>query len=235
MPSLSTTGQAMKERHVTQTTCSAKQIQKKRKMVMECISTWFNEAGIPSNTVCLESFNLMLKAIGQFGPGLQGPSPDELDGPLLQRQVLAINDSVEALKKSCALEGCSLLVNTGIGDNESLVLNLAIHCSQGVFFLRSIRVPPVGDYESYIAEQVDSCIEEVGGNSVVQVVTDINSEMLSARMLSEKRPNIFWTHCAAYTIGLMPEDIGTIRLIWKTIAKARFLTAFIYGQTNLLA
>ncbi|CAD6212329.1 unnamed protein product [Miscanthus lutarioriparius] len=106
--------------------------------------------------------------IGQFDPGLQGPSPDELDGPLLQRQVLAINDSVEAMKKSCALEGCSLLVNTGIGDNECFVLNLAVHCSQDI-------------------------------------------------------------------IGSMLEDIGTIRLIRKTIAKARFLTAFIYGQTNLLA
>jgi hypothetical protein len=54
----------MKERQVKQTTCSAKQMQKKRKKVMECIATWFNEAGIPSNTVCLESFNLMLEAIG---------------------------------------------------------------------------------------------------------------------------------------------------------------------------
>jgi hypothetical protein len=225
----------MKERQVTQTSCSAKQIRKERKKVMERIATWFNEAGIPSNTVCLESFNLMLEAIGQFGPGLQGPSPDELDGPLLQRQVLAINDSIEALKKSCALEGCSLLVNTGTGDNESFMLNLAVHCSQGVFFLRSVRVPSDGSYESYIAEQVDSCIEEVGVSSVVQVVTDINSEMLSARMLIEKRPNIFWTHCAADTIDSMLEDIGTNRLIRKTIAKARFLTAFIYGQTNLLA
>ena len=53
--------------------------------------------------------------------------------------------------------------------------------------------------------------------------------------LFKKRPNIFWTHCAADIIGSMLEDIGTIRLIRKTIAKARFLTAFIYGQTNLLA
>jgi hypothetical protein len=210
-------------------------MQKKRKKVMERIATWFNEAGIPSNTICLESFNLMLKAIGQFGPGLQGPCPDELDGPLLQRQVLAINDSFEALKKSCALEGCSLLVNRGFGDNESFVLNLAVHCSQGVFFLRSVCLPSDGDDESHVVELVDSCIEEVGENSVVQVVTDINSKMLSARMLIEKRPNIFWTYCAADTIGSMLEDIGNIRLIRKTIAKARFLIAFIYGQTHLLA
>lgn len=152
---LSPTEQAMKEVQVAQTTCTAKRMQKKRKKVMECIATWFSEAGIPSNTVCLESFNLMLEAIGQFGPGLQGPSPDELDGPLSQRQVLGINDSVEALKKSWASEGCSVLVNRGMGDNESCVLNLAVHCSQGVSFLRSIRLSSDGDDESYVFELID--------------------------------------------------------------------------------
>lgn len=86
---------------------------------MECIAAWFNEAGIPSNTVRLESLNLVLEAIGQFGPGLRAPSPDEIDGPLLQKQVLAINDSIEVLKKSWALEGCSVLVKGG------LIINLS--------------------------------------------------------------------------------------------------------------
>ena len=181
----------MKERENAQTTYGAKQMEKKRKKVMECIAAWFNEAGIPSNTVCLESFDLMLEAIGQFGPGLRAPSPDELDGPLLQKQVLAINNSIEALKKSWALEGCSILVNIGYGDNESLVLNMAVHCSQVVCFLRSVRLPSDRDFESSIFELVDSCIEEVGENNVVQVVTDIRSEMRSAKILTEKRPNIF--------------------------------------------
>lgn len=201
---------------------------------MECIATWFNEAGIPSNTVCLESFNLMLEAVGQFGPGLRGPSPSELDGSLLQRQVLDINNSIETLKQSWALEGCSVLVNRGHGDNESFTLNLAVHCSQGVSFLRSIRLPSDRDDESYVFELVDSCIEEIGENGVVQVITDINPKMKSARMLTEKRPNIFWTHCAADCIDSMLQDIGNIGLVRKTIAKARLLTAFIYGRTHLL-
>lgn len=232
--SLLTTEQAMKERENVQTVYGAKQMEKKRKMVMKCIAEWFNEAGIPSNTVCLESFDSMLEAIGQFGPGLRAPSPDELDGPLLQKQVSAINDSIEVVKKSSALEGCSLLVNIAFGDNGSTVLNLAVHCSQGVSFLHSIRLPLDRDYESYVFEQVDSCIQEIGENSVVQVITDINPEMKSAQMLTEKRPNIFWTHCAADSINSMLEDLGCTPLVWKTISKARLLTAFIYSRTHLL-
>lgn len=71
-------------------------------MVIERIATWFSEDGIPFNTVCLESFDLMLDAIAQFDPGLRGPSLYELDGPLLRRQVLAVNDSIEELKESWA-------------------------------------------------------------------------------------------------------------------------------------
>jgi len=40
----------------------------------------------------------MFEATAQCGPGLQVRSLDELDGPL-QRQLLAINGSIEALKK----------------------------------------------------------------------------------------------------------------------------------------
>lgn len=53
-------------------------------------------------------------------------------------------------------------------------------------------------------------------------------------MLMAKRPNIFWTKCAASCVDLMLEDIGQIPLIKNTIKKARSLTAFIYGQRQLL-
>jgi len=104
-----------------------------------------------------------------------------------------------------------------------------------VSFLRSIRLPSdINKDESYVFELVDSCIEEIGEKSVVQVITDINPTMKSAKMLTEKRPNIFWTHCAADCIDSMFEDIGNIPLVRKTIVKARLLTAFIYGRTHLL-
>ena len=73
-------------------------MEKKRKAIERMVA-WFGEAGIPFNTACIESFDLMVEAIAQCGPGLQVPSLGELDGPLLQRQLLAINGSIEALKK----------------------------------------------------------------------------------------------------------------------------------------
>ncbi|CAL4932689.1 unnamed protein product [Urochloa decumbens] len=221
-------GQDAQRTHVT------KSMRKKRKRVIERIAAWFSEAGIPFNTVCLESFDLMLDAIAKFGPGLRGPSLDELGGPLLHRQVLAINDSIESLKESWVSAGCSILVHRECDANGTPMLNLAVHCSQGVSFLRSILLPSDSKSDAYVFQLVDSCVEEVGEKNVVQVVTNINSQLKEAKMFTAKRPNMFWTKCAASCVDLILEDIGHIPLIKKTITKARSLTAFIYGQTHLL-
>ncbi|CAL4924245.1 unnamed protein product [Urochloa decumbens] len=232
MPFVPPTERTLKKREEAQTTNCTKWTEKKRKRVTECIAAWFHEAGIPSNTICLDSFDSMLQAAVKSGPGVQRPSPNELDGLILQRQVLAINQSIEALKKSWALDGCSILVDFWKDLNQRCLLNFAVHCSQGVSFLHYISLPSYDD--KYVFRLVDFCIEEVGEKNVVQVVTNMDSETTVAKMLTAKRPYIFWTHCAAYCVVLMLEDIVRIPLIKSTIAKARSLTAFIYGRPHLL-
>jgi hypothetical protein len=113
------------------------------------------------------------------------------------------------------------------------MLSLAVDCSHGVSFLCAIELPSDSYNKAFVCQLVDSCIEEVGEKNVVQVIADIPLEMAAAKM-SRKRPNIFWTPCAARSIDMMLEDIGQICLIKETVAKARSLTAFIYAQTNLL-
>ncbi|CAD6342359.1 unnamed protein product [Miscanthus lutarioriparius] len=157
---------------------------------------------------------------------------DELDGPL-RRQLFAINGSIEALKKYWMSEGCSILAYIDLGDDGRWMLNLAVDCSHGVSFLRSIELPSGSYDQAFVCRLVDSCIEEIGEKNVVQFIGDVGIEKTGAN-LPRKRPNIFWTQCAASSIDLMLEDIGHICLIKKTIAKARSLTAFIYAQTNLL-
>lgn len=56
MHSVPITEQAMKNGGNAQAIHDAEQMQKKRRAV-ECIAAWFNEAGIPFNTACLQSFD----------------------------------------------------------------------------------------------------------------------------------------------------------------------------------
>jgi hypothetical protein len=231
MLSMPNTAQAIEKGENAQPIRGAEQKEKKRRAI-EHIAAWFNEAGIPSYTACLKSFDSMLEAIAQCDPGLQGPSLDELDGPLLQRQVLAFNGSIEVLKKSWVSEGCSILAYKEIGDDGRYILNLAVDCSHGVSFLRSIQLPSESYDGPFVCQLIDSCIEEVGEKNVVQVIGNINKDTTTEKLLTERK-NIFWTHCAASSIEMMLQDIGYIGLR-KTIAKARSLTAFIYAQANLL-
>nr|GEX07376.1 hypothetical protein [Tanacetum cinerariifolium] len=66
------------------------------------------------------------------------------------------------------------------------------------------------------------CIESVGSEKVVRVVTNkAANNMGAANLLKEKRLTIFWTSCATHTINLMLE--------------AKRLTIFIYAHHKTLA
>ncbi|GJU39958.1 hAT transposon superfamily protein [Tanacetum coccineum] len=72
-------------------------------------------------------------------------------------------------------------------------------------------VEAVGQYGrgQFIFEYVDKGIKDVGPQNVIQVVTDnATNNMAAAQLLVTKKPNIFWTSCAAHTIDLMLEAIG---------------------------
>ncbi|GKB74361.1 uncharacterized protein Tco_0935773 [Tanacetum coccineum] len=81
-----------------------------------------------------------------------------------------------------------------------------------------------------------NCIEEVGPENVVQVVTDNASNNMGASMLLKaKRPTIFWTSCATHTINLMLEAIGGLPRYKKILDQAKRLTIFIYAHHKTLA
>ncbi|XP_057437685.1 uncharacterized protein LOC130729857 [Lotus japonicus] len=103
-------------------------------------------------------------------------------------------------------------------------------------FLKSVDVSDYVKTGEKLFELLDSIIDEVGEENVVQVITDNGSNYVSAgKMLEKKRPNLYWTPCAAHCIDLMLEDIGNIPLIKKTIQRAISLVGFIYGHTSALS
>nr|CAD1830358.1 unnamed protein product [Ananas comosus var. bracteatus] len=88
----------------------------------------------------------------------------------------------------------------------------------------------------FIFKLVSSCIDEIGEENVVQVISNnASANMAAANLLRAERPNIFWTPCAAYCIDLMLEDIGKFRQIKNTITKARMVTVFLYGHMITLS
>ncbi|CAA0810129.1 hAT transposon superfamily protein [Striga hermonthica] len=103
-------------------------------------------------------------------------------------------------------------------------------------FLSSKESSDVSYTGEMIFEYVDKCIEQVGPENVVQIVTDnASNNMGAAKLLRTKRPTIFWTSCAAHTMNLILEGIAKRPRFNKTIEQAKALTIFIYAHHKTLA
>lgn len=73
------------------------------------IARWFYDAGIPFNAATYPSFDVMVKAIGQFGLGMKPPTMHELEGPFLDKEVQDMENLVMEHRKEWAVTGCSIL------------------------------------------------------------------------------------------------------------------------------
>jgi len=71
------------------------------------------------------------------------------------------------------------------------IMNLVVHSAHGVLFLDSVDCSAVKKNGKYIFDLVDRCIEDIGEENVVQVVTDNASvNVAAASLLAAKRPKI---------------------------------------------
>ncbi|XP_020272128.1 uncharacterized protein LOC109847304 [Asparagus officinalis] len=167
---------------------------KVRDDVNRYIGRWFYEAGIPFNTASIPSFIQMVHAIGKFGAFLDAPTPYELRETILQREVDETREIIENFKKSCALNGCSILTDAWSDRKMRSIMNIVVHSDGGIVFLGSCDASGDKHDANYICNYVEKAIEELGAQNVVQIITDgASNNMAAAKSLAIKKPNIFWT------------------------------------------
>ena len=218
-----------------QTKLTTQKREERRDRACEYICQFFYEASIAHNTVLLPSFANMVEAIGAFGRGLRGPSPYEMSGPFLQKRKQKVLDGFKSHEESWKTLGCTLMTDAWTDKKGRGVMNLVVHSAHGVLFLDSVDCSGVKKNGKYVFDLVDRCIEDIGEENVVQVVTDNASvNVAAASLLAAKRPKIFWNGCAAHCLDLMLEDIGKLEPVQETIANARQVTAFLYAHTRVL-
>ncbi|CAH1412781.1 unnamed protein product [Lactuca virosa] len=116
------------------------------------------------------------------------------------------------------------------------IMNLCVNSKMDTVFLSSKECSNKAHTSQKIYEYVESCIQQVGHEHVVQIVTDnATNNMGAAKLLKEKIPSIFWTSCATHTINLMLEGIGALPRFKKILDQAKKLTIFIYAHHKSLA
>ncbi|KAI8535117.1 hypothetical protein RHMOL_Rhmol10G0150200 [Rhododendron molle] len=180
--------------------------------VNQYLARWVYEAGIPFHAVDNDSFKRFVEAVGQFGPGYRPPGQYQLREPLLKEEVERTKTLLKKQEAEWASTGCSIMTDAWTDRKRRSIMNLCVNCKQGTCFLSSKEDSEASHTGVYIFDYIDKFIEDIGVQNVVQVVTDnASNNVAAADLLKIKRPNIFWTSCAAHTINLMLEGIGGIR------------------------
>jgi hypothetical protein len=176
----------------------------------------------------------MCEAIGQFGPGFVPPGQDLLRERLLDEEYARTKSLLQEREAEKIKNGCSLMTDAW-SDRKRSIMNVCTNCADGTTFIGSKEMSAVSHTSEVIFELVDQAIEDIGPENVVQVVTDNASNNMGAKkLLEEKRPNIFWTSCAAHTINLMLQGIGNMPQFKKVVDKAKAFTIFVYNHTRTL-
>ncbi|KAK4581633.1 hypothetical protein RGQ29_025003 [Quercus rubra] len=203
--------------------------------VEEYISRLFYLAGIPVNVARLNEFKWAIEAIRQYGPNMKPPSYHELRVPILKKEVAYTNELLSDHKQDWKKYGCSIMSDGWTSRTNRTLINFLVNCPSRTMFVKSINASSFMKTEEKTFEVLDTLVEQIREANVVQVVSDNGSNyVLAGKLLEAKRPNLYWTPCAAHCIDLILEDIGKIPRIAKTLEMAIQLTGYIYNHGGVL-
>ncbi|VVA98684.1 unnamed protein product [Arabis nemorensis] len=179
---------------------------------------------------------MMVEAIGQFGPGVTPPTQYQLRGRLLKEEVERIDGLLKPRGEEWKKHGCTVMTDAWTDRKRRSIMNLCINSKGGTMFHSSKDCSNEAHTGEYIFEYVKGCIEDIGEENVVQVVTDnATNNMAASKMLKQIKPSIFWTSCATHSINLMLESISRLPKFKETIQAAKKITIFIYAHHKTLA
>ncbi|KAL6584924.1 hypothetical protein OROMI_004213 [Orobanche minor] len=206
---------------------------KKRDPVVRSICRMLYKNALSFNLVKCPLWKEMLEKVGEYGRGLKGPSYHEARVTYLKKEIEHVHGDLDKYKKEWKKTGCTLMSDGWTDGKSRHLTNFLVNSPSGTVFLKSIDTSSMIKDGKKLFEMLDSMIEEIGEENVVQVVTDSASAyVLAGRLLEEKRPRLFWSPCAAHCIDLMLEDVGHLPIFLDTIKKAK--EVYIYRHNWVL-
>lgn len=204
--------------------------------VQQYIARWVYASGVPFNSIANEEFKMMVTAIGQFGPGVTPPSQYQLREPLLKEEVDRFHGLLKPKEEEWKKNGCTVMTDAWSDRKRKSIMNLCVNCKGGTMFLSSKESSDEAHTGGYVFEYVKGCIEEIGEENVVQVVTDnATNNMSAAKIMKEIKPSIFWTSCGTHSINLMLKCISRLPRFESTIQMAKEFTILMYAHHKTLA
>ncbi|XP_040956139.1 uncharacterized protein [Gossypium hirsutum] len=164
------------------------------------------------------------KVATEVGQGVKLPTPYEVSDVYLESEYQRVHDWVNVLKTHWKELGATLMCDGWTNSlNQMHIINFLVYCSKGTIFWKSVDVSSVRSRDAeFYYRLLDSVVEEIGENYIVQIVTDNEAAMKAAgKKLMLKRQHLYWTSCAAHCLDLCLEDIGKKPSVAKVLDEAK--------------
>ncbi|KAI5444905.1 hypothetical protein KIW84_013255 [Lathyrus oleraceus] len=179
----------------------------------------------------------MLEMVSRHGLGFKPPSYHEIRTKYLKQKMEETTKDIEEHKLIWKKTGCTIMSDGWTDKRRRTILNFLVNSTKGTAFLKSIDASHISKTADKIFKMTDQIVEEVGEESVVQIVTDnaANYKVVGV-MLMEKRNKLYWTPCAAHCIDLMLEDFEKKTTVHRdTITNGKKVTPYIYSKSSLIS
>ena len=176
-----------------------------------------------------------MDSVANYGKGLKLPTYHGTRVTFLKKEVENMHFTLDKYKNEWKKIGCTLMLDGWTDNRERSITNFLVNSPKGTVFLKSIDTSDISKNAKNLFLLIDSLVQEIREENVVQVVTNSASTYVSVgEKLMEKRRKIFWNPCATHCIDLMFHDIGDLPVHANTIKKAKKITIFIYHHIWVL-
>ncbi|XP_059063516.1 uncharacterized protein LOC131856134 [Cryptomeria japonica] len=125
----------------------------------------------------------MVDAITICGAGFKAPSEGDLRGPILSQMVDDVKKDLDEQRHIWSTKGCTIMTDGWTDRRNRTLLNFLVSSAGGTVFIKSIDASAHCKNATYLCEQIEEVIEDVGEENVVQVVTNNAANYVAAGKL----------------------------------------------------
>ena len=104
--------------------------------------------------------------------------------PLLKKEVVHTNDIMKSHKEEWARTGCSIMSDGWKDKSHRSLINFLVNCSKGSMFIEPIDASSYMKTGERMFQLLDSMMEKIGEDKVVQVIIDnVSSYVMTSKKL----------------------------------------------------
>ncbi|KAJ0089587.1 hypothetical protein Patl1_14272 [Pistacia atlantica] len=158
----------------------------------------------------------MLKLVRDYGSGLKPPTYHEARISYLKKEVDLVEEKLGKYKNEWKKNGCTLMSNGWTDGKGRSLTNFLVNSPSGIVFFKSIDTSEFIKNAQKMFELLDSVVEEIGEEHVVQVVTNGASNYVAAGDKELARPAVTRFATSFLTLSCIMDSKLTLRSMFAS-------------------